>query len=291
MPRVSKRPILEVATETGPGRSALEDSRLRVKDASVGYGADTVIGGLSLDVPSGRITAIVGPNGCGKSTLLKAMARVLPLRGGAVQLDARAVHDTPTREIARKMALLPQGPVTPEGLRVRELVAQGRFPHQSLVRQWSREDARAVDDAMSAAAVTEFADRPVASLSGGQRQRCWIAMTLAQETDILLLDEPTTFLDLKVQVELMGLLRRIAHGSGRTLVVVLHELNVAAAFADHLVMMKDGGVAAAGEVADIFTEENLAEVFELDSHVLADPESGRPVCVPRIQPTLLVAAQ
>ncbi|WP_208354327.1 ABC transporter ATP-binding protein [Pseudaestuariivita rosea] len=257
---------------------------LRIEGIDVTYSDEWVIQNLSLNIPDGKLTAIVGPNGCGKSTLLKAMARVLPLRSGRVLLDRRAVHSIPTREVAKVMALLPQGPVAPEGLRVRELVAQGRFPHQSLIRQWSHEDADAVERAMQATDTVQFADRPVDALSGGQRQRVWIAMVLAQETPILLLDEPTTFLDLKVQVDLMTLLRRVAHDEGRTLVVVLHELNVAAAFADRLVMMKDGAVAAEGPVGDVFTEGNLAEVFGLDARVLIDPESERPICVPRIDP-------
>jgi iron complex transport system ATP-binding protein len=256
--------------------------RLAVRRLSVGYGGVPIVAGLDLDVPDGALTAIVGPNGCGKSTLLKAMARVLPALSGKVLLDGIPVHGMPTRQVAARMALLPQGPVAPEGLRVRELVAQGRFPHQTLLRQWSREDARAVAAAMEAADVAEYADRPVAALSGGQRQRCWIAMVLAQDTPILLLDEPTTFLDLKVQVEVMGLLSRVAREEGRTLVVVLHELNVAAAFADRMVMMKDGAIRAAGTPAEVFTEANLRAVFGLDARVLHDPESGRPVCVPRL---------
>ncbi|RVT85936.1 ABC transporter ATP-binding protein [Rhodobacteraceae bacterium CCMM004] len=256
--------------------------RLVLRGVSVGYGGPPVVEGLDLRINDGALTAIVGPNGCGKSTLLKAMARVLPVTRGEVLLEGRPVHRRPTREVAQRMALLPQGPVAPEGLRVRELVAQGRFPHQTLLRQWSREDARAVDAAMDAADVAEFADRPVASLSGGQRQRCWIAMVLAQDTPILLLDEPTTFLDLRIQVEVMGLLTRVAHEEGRTLVVVLHELNVAAAFADRMVMMRDGAIRAEGPPSEVFTERNLSDVFSLDARVLTDPESGRPVCVPQV---------
>lgn len=257
-------------------------TRLRVHELNVGYGDDQVIEGLSLDVLDGGLTTIIGPNGCGKSTLLKAMARVLPARRGQVLLDGSPVHDMPTRDVAKVMALLPQGPVAPEGLRVRELVAQGRFPHQSLIRQWSREDAFAVERAMQATDTAQFANRPVEALSGGQRQRVWIAMVLAQDTPILLLDEPTTFLDLKVQIDLMTLLRRVANEEGRTLVVVMHELNVATAFADRLVMMKNGSVIAVGPVEDVFTEANLATVFGLNARVLTDDETGRPVCVPRI---------
>lgn len=256
--------------------------RLAVRDLTTGYGrAAPVLRALSLDVPDGALTVSVGPNGCGKSTLLKAMARVLPAWSGEVSLDGAPVHRMPTRAVARRMALLPQGPVAPEGLSVAELVAQGRFPHQTLMRQWSREDGRAVAEAMEAAGVTALAERRVSELSGGQRQRMWVAMTLAQEMEVVLLDEPTTFLDMAVQVEMMGLLRRIAHG-GRTLVVVVHELNLAAAFADRLVMMREGRIETAGPVAEAFTEGNLARVFGLDAMVLRDTESGRPVCVPRV---------
>ncbi|RYH01678.1 ABC transporter ATP-binding protein [Salipiger sp. IMCC34102] len=270
---------------------AIRTPRLVVEGLSSGYGDATIVHDVSLRVPDGALTILVGPNGCGKSTLLKTMARVLPASAGRVLLDGRPVHGAPTRDVARRLALLPQGPVAPEGLRVRELVAQGRYPHQSLLKQWSRADARAVDAAMEDADVTQFADRPVSDLSGGQRQRCWIAMVLAQETDIVLLDEPTTFLDLKVQVELMQLLRRIAHERGRTLVIVLHELNVAAAFADLLVMMKGGRLVAEGPVETAFTCTALQQVFGLEANVVPDPVSGRPVCVPVVSPSLALAAQ
>lgn len=262
------------------GSKPASSRRLRVEGVSVGYGDAPIVRDVSLDVPDGALTVLVGPNGSGKSTLMKAMARVLPVSSGEIRLDGRPIGAMPTREVAKRLALLPQGPIAPEGLRVRELVAQGRYPHQSLLRQWSREDAEAVEAAMRAADVIQFADRPVSDLSGGQRQRCWIAMVLAQQTGILLLDEPATFLDLKVQVDLMRLLRRIAKEDGRTLVVVLHELNVAAAFADHLVMMQDGRILAEGHVERVFTAANLREVFGLEANVLRDPASGRPVCVP-----------
>ncbi|MEM8787894.1 MAG: ABC transporter ATP-binding protein [Pseudomonadota bacterium] len=282
----------EYETADAPQVPGGHPARLSARGITLGYGAEPIICDLSLDIPTAELTAIVGPNGCGKSTLLKAFARVLPVSGGGViELDGRPVHETPTREVAKKLALLPQGPIAPEGLTVRELVSQGRFPYQSLVRQWSREDARAVTEAMAAANVTDLADRRVSELSGGQRQRCWIAMVLAQETDLLLLDEPTTFLDLKVQVELMTLLRDVAHDQGRTLVVVMHELNVAAAFADSLVMMRDGSITAQGPVDHVFTAENLDQVFGLDAAVLNDPESGRPVCVPRVSLRPDIAAQ
>ncbi len=258
--------------------------RLRVRGLSAGYGGRTVLHDVDFDAAPGRVTVLVGPNGCGKSTLLKAMARVLRPSAGEVLLDGASLHDLPTRRVARALALLPQGPTPPEGLTARELVAQGRFPHQTLFRQWSAEDARAVDEAMRAADVAKFADRPIAALSGGERQRCWIAMVLAQETELLLLDEPTTFLDLKGQIDVMRLLRRIARTEGRTLVAVLHELNLAAAFADEIVMMRDGRVRAAGAPEDVMTPPVLHDVFGLDAQMLRDPETGRPICVPRTGP-------
>jgi iron complex transport system ATP-binding protein len=218
------------------------------------------------------------------------MARALRPQAGRVLLGGRPIHDLPTRAVARTLALLPQGPVAPEGLTVRELVAQGRFPHQSLLRQWSDADAAAVAHAMSRAHVAEFAERPVEALSGGQRQRCWIAMILAQDTPIILLDEPTTFLDLKVQVEVLGLLRAIAHEQGRTVVVVLHEINMAAAFADRVVMMRAGRVVAEGIPADVVTAANLRTAFDLDADVVASPSSGRPVCIPAARATQALAA-
>jgi iron complex transport system ATP-binding protein len=208
------------------------------------------------------------------------LARILKPRGGQVLLDGKNIHSCRTSEVAKKLGLLPQGPIAPEGLTVRELVVQGRFPHQNLLRQWSLEDERAVREAMDIAQVTEFADCSVDDLSGGQRQRCWVAMVLAQETDLILLDEPTTFLDLKVQVDLMNLLVSLAHNMHRTLVVVLHELNLATAYADYLVMMREGSIRYKGLPSDIFTSQNLKAVFDLDAHVIQDPHSRRLICVP-----------
>lgn len=260
--------------------ASAENARLRAESLSSGYDRKTILEDVSLSIATGKMTVLVGPNGSGKSTLLKTMARILVPSAGAVLLDGKQIHTTRSREVARKLGLLPQGPIAPEGLTVRELVGQGRFPHQGLVRQWTGEDAEAVEKAMARTLVTDFADRPVDSLSGGQRQRCWIAMVLAQETDLLLLDEPTTFLDLKVQVDLMELLGELAHRDGRTLVVVLHELSLAAAYADHLVMMKDGRIAHAGSPDAIFTADRLKEVFDLDAKIVRDTESGQLLCVP-----------
>ncbi|AEQ52363.1 iron3+ dicitrate transport ATP-binding protein FecE [Pelagibacterium halotolerans B2] len=254
--------------------------RLTTEAISAGYDGPPILSDVSLAVANGKMTVLVGPNGSGKSTLLKTMARILSPTTGQVLLDGKSIHASKSRDVARAMGILPQGPIAPEGLTVRELVGQGRFPHQGLMRQWTRQDEDAVEKAMATALVTEFADRPVDSLSGGQRQRCWIAMVLAQETDLLLLDEPTTFLDLKVQVDLMELLADLAHGGGRTLVVVLHELSLAAAYADHLVMMKDGQIACEGAPDAIFTADRLKEVFDLDAHVVRDATTGHLVCVP-----------
>ncbi len=259
----------------------MTEPRLAGRSLTVGYGEAPVLKGVDFAVPSGAMTVLVGPNGCGKSTLLKTLARLLPPDAGEVHLDGRPIRSWPTREVARRLALLPQGPVAPDGLTVRELVGQGRYPHQSFLRQWSPDDRRAVDAALDLTALGPLAERPVASLSGGQRQRAWIAMTLAQETDLILLDEPTTFLDLKVQIDVMSCLARIA-AQGKTLVVVLHELNIAAAFADHLVMMRDGRIVAEGAPGEVMTSDNLRRVFDLEAQVIADPESGKPVCLPRL---------
>lgn len=260
------------------------EARLVGRVVRAGYSNVDILSSVDLDIPEGQITILIGPNGSGKSTLLKALGRILPLRGGEVLLDGVNIHHLPTRQVAEKLGLLPQGPVAPDGLTVRELVSQGRFPHQSLLSQWSRRDEQAVAEAMNVTGVTEFADRPVDTLSGGQRQRCWVAMVLAQQTDLILLDEPTTFLDLKVQVDLMELLTALAHERGKTLVVVLHELSLAAAYADYLVMMRDGAILTAGRPDKVFTAERIAEVFDLNANVLRDPVSGRLVCVPFGQP-------
>lgn len=254
---------------------------LEVSDLVAGYGGEPILKGVDFNAIEGGITALVGPNGCGKSTLLKVMSRILPPASGTVLLDGIPLGDIPTKHVARKLALLPQGPIAPEGLSVRELISQGRYPHQSLLQQWSPEDSHAVAQAMADTHTEEFADRPVSSLSGGQRQRCWIAMVLAQDTPIVLLDEPTTFLDMKVQVDVMTLLQKVAK-TGRTLIVVMHELNIAAAFCDHLVMMREGTIMASGTPNEVMTPKRLQQVFGLDAQIIPDPETGRPICVPRV---------
>jgi iron complex transport system ATP-binding protein len=232
-------------------------------------------------VAEGKLTVLLGPNGSGKSTLLKTLARTLTPSAGHVYLDGKDIHRRNTREVATQLGILPQGPTAPEGLTVNQLVAMGRFPHQRLWQRDARKDANAISEAMAYTHVTEFAEYSVDTLSGGQRQRCWIAMVLAQQTDLILLDEPTTFLDLKVQVDLLELLSRLAHEHGRTLLLVLHDLNLAAAYADHLVMMRDGRIVTSGTPSEVFTAANLKHVFDLDAHVMHDPENGRPLCIPR----------
>ncbi|QLQ35083.1 ABC transporter ATP-binding protein [Micromonospora robiginosa] len=253
---------------------------LSTRDLVVGYEGRTVLDGLELDLPADAFTVIVGPNACGKSTLLRTMARLLTPRRGAVLLDGAQIRDLPTRDVARRVGVLPQSPLVPEGITVADLVGRGRQPYQRWWRQWSAEDGRAVDEAMRLADVTGLADRAVDTLSGGQRQRVWIAMTLAQDTDALLLDEPTTFLDLAHQVEVLDLLHRLRAERGRTVVAVLHDLNQAARYADHLVAMRDGAVVAAGPPREILTADLVRDVFGLDCVVVPCPVTGAPLVVP-----------
>ncbi|MFG3498698.1 ABC transporter ATP-binding protein [Streptomyces sp. NPDC047928] len=255
-------------------------SRLSARELTLAYEDRTVVDGLDLAIPDGRVTMIVGPNACGKSTTLRALGRLLKPRGGSVLLDGRELASIPTKRIARSIGLLPQTPVAPEAITVADLVSRGRQPHQAWWRQWSDEDERAVVDAMARTNVSELADRSVDELSGGQRQRVWIAMALAQETDLLLLDEPTTYLDIAHQVEVLDLVRRLNRTRGRTVVVVLHDLNQAARYADHLVAMKAGRVVAEGRPADIVTAGLVREVFGLDAVVVPDPVTGSPLVVP-----------
>nr|WP_204332579.1 ABC transporter ATP-binding protein [Geodermatophilus sabuli] len=247
---------------------------------TLGYGDRTVIDELDLVVPPGRITAIVGANACGKSTLLRSMSRLLAPRGGQVLLDGKAVHRLPAKELARTLGLLPQSPIAPEGITVADLVGRGRHPHQGVFTRWRREDDEAVAAALEATQTTTLADRPVDELSGGQRQRVWIAMALAQQTDLLLLDEPTTFLDVAHQVEVLDLLTDLNRARGTTVVMVLHDLNMAARYADHLVALAAGRVHAAGTPEDVLTEDHVRAVFGLDSRVIVDPTSERPLMLP-----------
>lgn len=255
-------------------------TRLVADDVDLAYGDTPVVEGLSLAVPHGRITAIVGPNACGKSTLLRALSRLLRPERGAVLLDGKQIHRLPTKEVARSLALLPQAPVVPEGILVADLVARGRTPHQRLFQQWSEADERAVSRALQQTATVDLADRPVNELSGGQRQRVWIAMALAQETDLLLLDEPTTFLDISHQIDVLDLVEQLNIEEGRTVVVVLHDLNLACRYAHHLIAMRGGRVVASGSPGEVITAETVETVFGLRCVVVDDPVAGTPLVVP-----------
>ncbi|TDE88562.1 ABC transporter ATP-binding protein [Occultella glacieicola] len=257
-----------------------KDRSLTAESLTVGYGDRTVLTSLDLIVPPGAITAIVGANACGKSTLLRAMSRLLSPRGGQVLLDGRQVHKIPAKELARTLGLLPQSPIAPEGITVADLVGRGRHPHQGLLSRWSADDDAAVADALDATATADLAERAVDELSGGQRQRVWIAMALAQQTDVLLLDEPTTFLDVSHQIEVLDLLTDLNADRGTTIVMVLHDLNLAARYADHLIAMADGRVHAVGEPGEVLTDETVRTVFGLDSRVIPDPVSGKPLMLP-----------
>ncbi|HEY8982057.1 MAG TPA: ABC transporter ATP-binding protein [Streptomyces sp.] len=254
-------------------------ARLAAKGVTVGYGGRTVIDDLHVEVPQGVITTIIGPNGCGKSTLLRTLSRLLKPTKGAVVLDGDDIARMKTRDVAKKLGLLPQAPVAPEGLTVSDLVARGRHPHQSWLRQWSSDDADVVEKALGMTGVLDLADRPVDSLSGGQRQRVWISMTLAQGTDLLLLDEPTTYLDLAHAVDVLDLVDDL-HESGRTVVMVLHDLNLAVRYSDNLVVMKDGAILAQGHPRDVVTAELLHEAFGLKALIVDDPVGDRPMVVP-----------
>ncbi|MFF8959451.1 ABC transporter ATP-binding protein [Streptomyces sp. NPDC014894] len=250
------------------------------RELTLAYEDRTVVHGIDLAIPDGRVTVIVGPNACGKSTTLRALGRLLKPKGGAVLLDGAELARIPTKTIARSIGLLPQSPVAPEAITVADLVSRGRQPHQAWWKQWSAEDERAVTDAMERTDVTALAERSVDELSGGQRQRVWIAMALAQETEVLLLDEPTTFLDISHQVEVLDLVRRLNHERGRTVVAVLHDLNQAARYADHLVAMKEGRIVQEGPPEEVVTAELVREVFGLESVVVPDPVTGSPLVVP-----------
>lgn len=252
---------------------------LHAESLVLAYSGITVVPRLELAIIPGQLTALVGPNGCGKSTLLRGLARLLKPRQGTVCLDGKSIHTMPTGDLARQLGILPQGPVAPEGLTVHELVAQGRYPHQNWFQQWSQEDARITCAALAVTDLADLAARPLDTLSGGQRQRAWIAMALAQETDILLLDEPTTFLDLAYQIEVLDLLREL-NRQGRTIVMVLHDLNQACRYAHYLVAMRAGEIHAQGTPAEVMTAEMVRTVFELDACIVPDPVSGTPMCVP-----------
>lgn len=252
---------------------------LRANQLSLAYDSRLIVDGLDLTIEIGTITALVGPNGCGKSTLLRGLARLLKPRGGSVVLNSRSIHSMSTKELAREMGILPQSPRAPEGLTVYELVAQGRYPHQRFFNQWSARDEAVTREALAFTSMDDLADRPLDTLSGGQRQRAWIAMTLAQETAILMLDEPTTFLDLAYQVEVLDLLHDL-NQHGRTIVMVLHDLNQACRYAHQIVAMKEGAIVVQGPPHEVITPATIASVFGLAAQVITDPVTGTPLVAP-----------
>lgn len=254
---------------------------LRAINLSLGYAEVDVVRDLDVDILDGAITVIVGANACGKSTLLRGLARLLKPRGGDVMLDGQSVHEMRSVDVARVLGLLPQSPVAPDGITVSDLVGRGRYPHQGWFRKWTAEDDEAVTEALRATGTADLADRNISELSGGQRQRVWVAMALAQDTDLLLLDEPTTFLDINHQVELLDLLTDLNRFGGKTIVIVLHDLNLACRYADRIIAMKEGAIIAEGAPSDVVTAEVITEVYGLECEVVPDPVSGTPMVVPR----------
>ncbi|MCU0549424.1 MAG: ABC transporter ATP-binding protein [Leptolyngbya sp. Prado105] len=256
---------------------------LIARDLSLAYEGTVIVQDLTLAIPTGKITALIGANGCGKSTLLRGLARLLKPVSGAVYLDSKSIFQRPTKEVAQQLGLLPQNPIAPEGLTVKDLVAQGRYPYQNWLQQWSTQDEKIVQRALETTDLTQLSDRALDTLSGGQRQRAWIAMALAQDTEILLLDEPTTFLDLAHQIEILDLLYDLNQREGRTIVMVLHDLNQACRYADYLVAVKAGRIFAAGDPQSVMTAEIVQAVFNLDCQIFNDPIAGTPMCVPMSQ--------
>lgn len=255
--------------------------RLSAVDLVLGYTDTAIIAGLDVAIPPGQVTVIVGANACGKSTLLRGLARLLGPRSGQVLLDGENVADMAGIDVAKVIGLLPQSPVAPDGITVADLVGRGRYPHQGWFRRWSPEDDAAVGQALEVTGTHDLADRTLSSLSGGQRQRVWVAMTLAQQTDILLLDEPTTFLDINHQIELLDLLTDLNRDRGTTVVIVLHDLNLAFRYADHVIAMKSGDIVRQGPPAEIVDADLVRQVFDLDCVVIPDRLGGAPMVVPR----------
>ncbi|WP_193107146.1 SIP domain-containing protein [Brachybacterium sp. FME24] len=254
---------------------------IHAQNLHLAYDRREIVHDLTLTLPEGQITVIVGANGCGKSTVLRGLSRLMTPRRGSVVLDGKDIHTLRGKDLARRLGLLPQSPLAPDGVTVRELIARGRFPHQGLLAQWGEEDERAVQEALAATRTDELQDRPVAELSGGQRQRVWIAMALAQQTEVLLLDEPTTFLDLTHQLDVLDVVRDLNRERGTTVGIVLHDLNLAARYADHLVAVKDGRIHAEGPPADVITQQMVHDVFALESRIVPDVVTGTPMVLPR----------
>ena len=258
----------------------LDSTAVHVKDVSVGYGERTVLDTLNVDIERGAVTSIVGPNGCGKSTLLRTMSRLLNPTKGEIVLDGKSIHDIPTRKLATQLGLLPQTPIAPDGIVVADLVGRGRTPHQGILGRWSQQDYDIVAEALETTGISDLAERSIDELSGGQRQRVWIAMALAQRTDTLLLDEPTTYLDVKHQLDVLDLLTELNRDRGTTIVMVLHDLNLAARYSDELVAVSGGKVFAHGHPREVITKENVKSVFGIDSVIITDPVSDQPAVMP-----------
>ncbi|ARI76536.1 ABC transporter ATP-binding protein [Halobacillus mangrovi] len=253
---------------------------LLANNLTLGYGDSIIIDSLNIEIPKGKVTVLIGGNGCGKSTLLRSMARLLKPKSGEVVLDSKDISKMKTKEVAKKMAILPQSPTTPEGLTVHQLVKQGRYPYQGFTKRWSEQDENAVEKALKDTNLSELRDRTVDSLSGGQRQRAWIAMTLAQDTDTILLDEPTTYLDMTHQIDILDLLFDLNQDNGRTVVMVLHDINLACRYADHIIAVKDKSVFAQGKPEEVVNCELMQHVFEMNCEVRQDPLFGTPMCIP-----------
>ncbi|MGN7454221.1 ABC transporter ATP-binding protein [Paenibacillus pasadenensis] len=254
--------------------------RLETSQLDIAYEKRQIVRDLNLRIPQGKITALVGSNGSGKSTILKTMARLMSPQNGQVLLDGKSIHKQSTREVAKELAILPQNPTAPDGLTVQELVSYGRFPYQKGFSSMRKEDREIVAWALDATGMTEFADRPVDQLSGGQRQRGWIAMALAQETDILFLDEPTTFLDMAHQLDVLQLLQQLNSKENRTIVMVVHDLNHASRFAHHMIAIKSGTVLAEGNPDEVVTPKVMRDVFGIEADIVSDPRTGVPLCLP-----------
>ncbi|MDR2616002.1 MAG: ABC transporter ATP-binding protein [Oscillospiraceae bacterium] len=260
----------------------MKEHTLAVENVVAGYGGTPVVRGVNIAVPSGKISVIIGANACGKSTLLKTMARILKPASGAVTLDGARLDRIPTKSLARILGLLPQSPIAPEGIAVSDLVGRGRYPHHSFLRGLGKEDLEIIDESLESMGIADIADRSVDELSGGQRQRVWIAMALAQQTDILLLDEPTTFLDITHQLEILELLTDINRRRGTTIVMVLHDINLAARYADHMFAMREGLLEALGAPEEVMTEEIIRRVFGLECLIVPDPVTGAPHMHPQV---------
>ncbi|MEU0476463.1 ABC transporter ATP-binding protein [Streptomyces olivaceus] len=267
-------------TRRGPEKQRSNVNRLTAENVTLAYDQRVIAKQLSVEIPDNSFTVIVGPNACGKSTLLRALSRMLKPSEGRVLLDGSVIQSTPAKQVARTLGLLPQSSIAPDGITVGDLVGRGRYPHQGLLRQWSTEDERVVQESMARTGISELAERYVDELSGGQRQRVWIAMALAQQTPLLLLDEPTTYLDIQHQIDVLDLCAELHEEQGRTLVAVLHDLNHAARYATHLIALREGKIIAEGAPKDIVTADLVERVFGLRCQVIDDPETGTPLVVP-----------